>query len=1078
MMPKPGRMTDMMKTRRLARENHSARMMTVWLCALALALAFAGASLAWAETPSDDQPHNASRDSQLLGVDVNSILFVKNASTGAEYASLADALEAAQDGQEIVLVGDAEEKGAIVFSAAVTIDLAGHTLVLDAGSQAADTGQGAAFAYEGTGTVRVVDTSGEGSLDIRVGDDPEKCEGVYTGLAITGSGSLSLEDCVVNVTYAGSTRLSTPPEFSLHGVGVHEGSLEMAGSAQLNVKAAEIDNSYGAVVATGVYVHEGASSVVVGEDAQVVVENNARAIEMSRSDGTALVEVSIDEDSDLYGEMQQRFYETASFDSGDSNDNDNVYGTRIYYSKSLELSNGATIRAYSDPVPTASVGTKAAVVAKYLFTTGSWVVSPHMAYGISGEQGQAATLEQSGTVSVSTIRGNAYAIYQPASAGWVTDESHLEASSELDTYLVNQGSFDLADYIDFGRSFDKAITYPAGNSPTFVSLVANRSLVAKAVTMGDEEDPAIEEGLPLETHVENSHVRNVSVTFDKMKDASGNDIADVTVSVPYGETLEQAGVSLPEPADYREGTATYRFVGWRPMYNSSASFTVYDANGLYRSVPFDSGVTNAPIGSVTMHASYVKVDAGKRLVCFRVDFATFTYTVDAGAVPSFEDCVSGRTDEPTCLAAESGYTYTFKGWAEGSLDDNEWKDGMSCYEGDLPAASSDVTYTALFEKELSLITLRLFYMREKVTGGHVYAASKIEDVDWTKDAIEQANSCIRAGDAYAEDGVEYTFLGWSTRKSDIEPMYTDTLPLSYVGWSNSSTFTLYGIYANSAKKTDVYFYVDGELYAQALGVDVSKTLNAAFEESTNPVAPSKEGDTFKGWNTSASAQTYLLGNLVSIASVLPGTADHVDLHAIWKSQVTYEEALVRFFDEDGTTLLLQLQMPTGMTVQQFYDEDYKAPAKDNKVFVGWKEASGTRFYPSKTVVAGNVDVYAIYRTEGASLGKLGSASTLGGTAATGPAVRAAVTQSVGGGALSASFAASPESFEYDGADSIATGEVAAEEVDSNAVGFVLVIAAVVAVLAALAKWFFGRKHEDGEEHVDSVVAPETEAIRF
>lgn len=1090
--------------------------MLALLCAAALALSGLGATLAWAalasgEPGQEESTVTGSGESQgplvasvpaqfadalaararvaarigsfldKVSTQAEDVPVVVNEATGLESTSLQYALATAQSGDTLRLVADFAIDGAVQFSSAIVLDLAGHDLAIRAygSAGAGDSLSGAALVYTGVGAARLADSAATGSLTMLVGAPSELRDTTYQGIAAIGpGGSLTVDGCAVSVVYGGATTSTRLPIVTLNGVAVGSAaSFAMTGAASLNVRAAANDGDYGAATATGVYALRGAGSVAVDADAAVRVANNAAPTSRPSVGGSDVAEVSVQPGDPYYDALQDEFFIQARYDSNADSDG-REYGTEIYYATSLAIAGNVSVSAYSDPVPQADAGKRESVVATHVFAEAT-ATAPQEAYGLEAQDGFSGTVSQAGSVEARTGKGDAFAVRKTSSGAWSLDEARLSAACGADAYFVFDSYLDLRNFIDFGGSVSGRVIYVSQNNPEIGYLKTVLPMSATVAMVGQEYGQTLEGGLNLGAFLGVTLPDTVTVTFSNVHAPDGSEAGSQAVSVEYGKTLAEAGAVMPAPSDYVSGSQTYRFVGWRV---GTAKYC-YDQQTLYDTVEFDKTVSGARNGATTLRAYYVPVGAGERLVTFKVDYALYAYAASAGSSPSYADCISATSKEtvPDCLDAETGYLYTFKGWAPGYLPSHDWSEGVGCLNADaLPAANSDAYYTALYDREIATVALVFGYMA-KTMRGYVFASSSEANFDWRQDGIEAANKRVRVGDTYTSEGVEYTFLGWSTRRSDSVPMFVDSLPVKYSDMMGRARVVRYGIYASAPKIVDVDFYVDGKLYAQAANVEANKTISSVFASSTNAVTPSREGDDFKGWNTSPQATTFLLGDVKTIGSALPSEdASKLELHAIWASDVKAGLATVSFYDDDRSTVLLRLaDMPRGMTVAQYYGEDYAAPSKSGKVFVGWFDEDGNQFHPADTVVDGDITVYARYRTENRSVGSLSASSSLsGGASVGGAAVRAAAN--VAG--ASAGILESSKSSGGSGGDSASGSadgfESADDALDGNVAAFIAVQVALLAVVALALRWFVNRRRDHGEKDSLAVAPPEMEAIRF
>lgn len=1050
-----------------------------------------------------------------------------NVGTGAAYPSVAEAVAQASAGDTVRLSADCETVGALSVDKALTIDLAGRTWEIDAVSQSAS-GPGDAIAFSGEGSLSIESSSGSGALAIVVGcmaESTASAQTPYAGIAVTGGGEVSLDGCRMTVAYRGASTAS--PQVTLYGVNVSSGSFALAGGARMSVRAAAEDGAFGATTVAGVYAGSGATSIDIASGTLVDVESNAAAVTAGQiyyPDTTAvgaaasryadLVEVPLVEGSDFYNELQAAFATCAQFDSEHDPDGF-VHGANVYYVSSLELPSGTVVWACSDPVDAEGEGKIESVVAKHAFVRSLYQAAAD-AYGVAAAESFAGSASVAGRVSAAADEGRAFAVYRTAQGSWNVREDALSASCGADPYRASTRDFDLRDFIGADAAAS-AVVYPSNADYTLVQEVLPQA--APVATAGEVEETAValseEEALSLPI----SQGDEVSVTFSGMRDANGSASAGRTATVGFGETLAESGSSAPRPSGFTADGVDYRFVGWRTA-NASSSDYVIDADLIDDAFPFGSNVSGATGGAATLYACYVPVAEGQHLVTFVADYNAVACAVDDGDVPDFAAClnVSGVT-EPEKAVLEDGFSYEFAGWTAGRAD-AVLGEGEDASTGSLPAVAQDAVYTARFTAEENQVEIGFTYYRPSESG-YAYSTAPGVELPWSADATAAAEEHVRIGDVVTADGFSYTFIGWSTRQSDREPLFADHVPATLTGApSDEGGFQLFGIYDSTERAITVRFYVDGALYATAADVPASTTIYDALAASDHPGNPETdaEGVHFRGWNTSADAEGYLYASIVSVGEAAGSDAE-LSLYAIWSDPTT--DVVVTFYDSDRTTVLYEMAVAPGSTVYASTGEDPEPTGPNAYLFTKWVDASGADFSPSDTPVTADVAVYASYLVDPSQ--PSGGSGTL-----IKPSTGGVLPVSSGGGALAASgskgaiakASAGAVAKDVSGADAKADDEIAAApseggssegaggegandlgsaaaagpaadpaaaEAASNVAGVAIVVALALALVGGTAWWFASRRREEAreraeEEREDAATDPATgavaESIRF
>ena len=1011
---------------------------------------------------------------------------VRNAMTQKTYATLSAALADASSGDALVLDGDLMELSAEAVTKKVTLDLQGHQLVIAAGSAAA--GSGAALALSGDGDLKVCDSSegNAGQLALHIGAEGENASRTYQGVSLPAGTALSLDDVRAAIAYTGTS--NSLPLVSLRGVALAGGTFAMSGSSTLAVSSAPQDGAYGATTVYGLWADAtGSSSVDISSASSVTVTNNSEQLSHGVADypdsttensttTVNLIELDLDEGSDLYKEIQDAFLKNAKLDSS-SDTQGKVFNDNVYYASDLELSSGLTVWAYSDSVAASEIGKLASIKPTHIFIRAPYD-DENDAYGIYASDDFAGKMTVQGSLSTSTGEGNAIGVYRASSkAVWDVDESKISASAATGTPYFKRASskMDLADYLHMGGFDVTGVSYPKDSSYYAVALMTPE---AHPILSSTEElgtgSPSLDESNYKQALYPQMSNDAVSVTFQNIRDASGTIQQSVTQSVAYGKTLKEQGNAEVVPADYESGGVTYRFVGWKV----SGESTVYvrDPDTLYASTAIDSNLQGVVSGAVTLSAAYVPVGSGQSLVSFAVDGRVVAYAVDTGAKASFGDCYnSSGALAPSKLDTETGYTYTFAGWTSAMTGDAAYANP--------PRVTGDVTYTATFSRTLTPLTLSTAYRSTSESGSSPVVKTVSVD-DWTHPITSILDGYDTVGSVRKSTGTVYTFKGWSPRMSDVEPLYTSGDVLVAPSTSSFGTRSyLFGVYEKTDQLIKVNVYSGGSLVASsdavAANTTIANALSALGVSSAKLAAPSTDQE-FRGWYTSADADKILTTSLTTVGSAC-GYGDELDLYSIWRTK----RYLVTLYDSDKKTVVGRYYVNKGETLEQSNaDFELTLTGEKKDTFEGWEDENGKSFSTADTVVTRDMSVYAVYETRkkgtskttkgttGAKMSKThspaGGISASGGLSASG----ARALDSASGLSSNPPKASKETPTAASGADSSEANQDQTSSGDMGADGtllsrVILGIAAGVAVLALVlfAIWFIRRRRNDAEPAV-------------
>lgn len=814
----------------------------------------------------------------------------RNVTTGAQYASLADALADAGAGQVVQLASDCETTAPLTVAAPVTLDLCGRTLAI-ALSESSLASSAAALSFRGAGECAL--EGGDVEVTMRAGSGSVSRDATFSGVSAAAGVRLSVRDATVSVTFESASAGSGAT--TVVGIDAGSGSVSLENGARVTVDVSGAQ----AARAVGVSASGGSGSgAAVGRGCAVEASNGAEAQQLGRVpftsttgslDTTRLTRVDLEEGTELYDEIQRKFKERALLDySGDAEGF--VYDTRMYYAAPIALDDGRYVWAFSDPVPTAVALDPSIIVATHFYFPTYYDAVPD-ACGVS--VASSATVSIEGSVSARSDAGNAYALEagEPsdgeAGLARVAATARLSASGGSDPYRKECGAFDLRCELPIAAS--SRVVYPITGSYTLVKTVAPQ---AAAVGGAGASSVAVASGASLSqtggdgaqtalTEPPDYFPETVRVTFSNLRDSSGALLADEVREQPYGSTLGEGGAP-PDPPDYVRDGVTYRFVGWTVSMQSSGSRT-WDPEKIEDGLVLDTS-SNANAGGVVLAASYAPVAEGEHLAVFEIDGFVEACGVVDGQVPRFTDAQRGsRSEVPTKYVRQSGMRYAFSGWrAEGS---------DAVYSGNLPPATGDCRYIAAFS-ETPAVSDKLFYTWQTVGGTLAYAFTEVEAA--TGEPLDDyAAELAKPGDAVYGESEVYEFEGWSPRRSDARPLYADGLPdqvtATYVGSSVGTATSWFGIYSARERRVDVSFMVDGELYAEADDIATSTTVNGAFEKSgAAKPADKSETERFRGWALGSADGALLMGAVKTLSGLTEGENDIV-LYAVFGSGQTADE---------------------------------------------------------------------------------------------------------------------------------------------------------------------------------------------
>ncbi len=430
--------------------------------------------------------------------------------------------------------------------------------------------------------------------------------------------------------------------------------------------------------------------------------------------------------------------------------------------------------------------------------------------------------------------------------------------------------------------------------------------------------------------------KSVTVTFSNLRDGAGTLLPTQQATVGYGETFTQAasGAVMPVQSDYRVGDVAYRFVGWR-----DSSGTVWDPATFSSEVSFDyATIKDSVNGTVSLSAMFVRVEPGQHLVTFRVDSAVKSYAAADGSSPTYYEATNCQAVAPSKIATQSGYLYNFAGWHSGHLEGHSVGAESVDYDSlsSLPAVSADVVYTACFAsaKQQAYVKFRCL---QQVDGAWVNTTTGLVSMEYGSDPITQAKAYAKVGDTLVVDGVTYTFLGWSTRQDDKEPLYTDSLPLATCTDSTSNVPTYYAIYRQQAQTLTVNFYDGSSLYATAAGQLGSSTVSEALQSCGSTAPAGKDGKSFLGWSTSSEASSAVAAGSALLSSLAAANGT-LNLYAVYGDAF---RPTLTFVSQAGS-VLGSVEVDAGTSLVS-NGEIPSAPSVGGCFFKGWSQPDGKLF---------------------------------------------------------------------------------------------------------------------------------------
>ena len=838
---------------------------------------------------------------------------VANATSGKGYNTLQQALDEASSGDRLVLVDDCSVEGPLGIAMPLSLDVSGHVLkVRGESANATSAGTGGALVYSGEGTLALNDSSvgASGRIVLSLGRDFENAttaSSAYQGISVCNGGALKVDGVRIEAVYNGTT--SSYPEVGLRAVGVQNGSVSLVNGACVVARASEQGAAFGACDTVGVYLYgenpskdepalsvDASSSIRVEGDAPSFEKGtllHSASLEVARYDSYDLRRIEVDEDSELYQQILEKFREVAKFDS--SLEDSSVFDSGIYYAVPLIFEDGVYIWAYSEPCKAGKVGERESIVPKLLFTQSKHLVVGN-ATGVSGETGFSGTVDVKGHIEAVSSEGDALCLSDDGAGTWKLGGSTLNAAGGQGSRDVVLDALDLRDYLDL-PSQSSRMSYPSGARQKVVSARVARSY---GICVEDGASQAVFEGNPTIT-VSGADAQQVvkgcsisaeavkvasfddiragggpvTVRFANLRAADGSPLPDSVASVDYGGSIDVS--SAPQQGAFTKGGSMFKFVGWSPTTD-----VVIDPADM-GSLAFDASIAGAVSGNVVLSAVYVEVGPGQRLVTFKVDDRLTAYAEDVGATPSYAAANAGTARHiPSKVDQLRGHVAIFRGWRIGWYGSSDAAAGGECIAGALPAVSDDALYTAVFDQEPGLREMAFCYWKAN-EGGAAYTTTGYLDLPYGSDPGLVAQNYAKLGDCVNDGDVTYVFEGWSVRKSDKQPVYVEQLPPVDLEGSDIKE-VYYGIYSLSGVLYDVNFIVDGNVLASLTSTKGTQTIDSAFRATGAKTPDAPKGMRFIGWGLSKEDVKQLSGAIVTVADAYgrSGASDNVlNLYALF-----------------------------------------------------------------------------------------------------------------------------------------------------------------------------------------------------
>ena len=185
----------------------------------------------------------------------------------------------------------------------------------------------------------------------------------------------------------------------------------------------------------------------------------------------------------------------------------------------------------------------------------------------------------------------------------------------------------------------------------------------------------------------------------------------------------------------------------------------------------------------------------------------------------------------------------------------------------------------------------------------------------------------------------YTFKGWNTKADGTG----ETVTAETVVTDDMEVYAVFEQNPAPIEEVRVVFDVDGQK-------NEMKVVKGEAIGSNLPADPTKEGYTFKGWNTKADGT----GETVTAETVV---TDEMEVYAVFEQNPAPIEEVRVIFDVDGVKS--EVKVVKGEAIGSNLPV---APGKDGYTFKGWNtKADGTgEAVTAETVVTDEMEVYAVF----------------------------------------------------------------------------------------------------------------------
>ena len=268
-------------------------------------------------------------------------------------------------------------------------------------------------------------------------------------------------------------------------------------------------------------------------------------------------------------------------------------------------------------------------------------------------------------------------------------------------------------------------------------------------------------------------------------------------------------------------------------------------------------------------------------------------------------------------AAPTKEGYLFKGW-------NTSADGTGTTVTADTVITENIELYPIFEEDIPpVVEVRVVF-----------------DVDGQKSEVKVVKGEAIGSNLPADptkDG--YTFKGWNTKADGTG----ETVTAETVVTDEMEVYAVFEQNPAPIEEVRVVFDVDGQ--KNEVKVDKGEAIG-----SNLPADPTKEGYTFKGWNTKADGT----GETVTAETVV---TDDLEVYAVFEQNPAPIEEVKVVIDVDGVKT--EVKVIKGEAIGSNLPAD---PTKDGYTFKGWNtKADGTgEAVTAETVVTDEMEVYAVF----------------------------------------------------------------------------------------------------------------------